>query len=292
MYVMPDGRVFASSTAEYPIASQILNLTTGTWSVVDPVPVDGGSSVMYLPGKIMKSGTSHDPDRPPDPSTNRTYVIDMTAPSPHWVETAPMAFSRTYHNLTSLPDGNVLVTGGGSTSDAVALGGARLMAELWNPTTQTYTSLSAGSVPRLYHSWAMLLPDARVLVGAGGRFNGYPSNDPSDMLNAEIYSPPYLFKGARPVISSAPQSANVNTSITVQTPQAASIASVSLIRLASVTHAFNADGRFVPLSFTAGAGQLSVQMPANSNLAPPGYYMLFIVDGNGVPSTAAIMRVQ
>ncbi|HEY9226531.1 MAG TPA: LamG-like jellyroll fold domain-containing protein, partial [Gemmatimonadaceae bacterium] len=292
MYVMPDGKVFAAATAEAPIVSKLLNLSNNSWSTVDPVAVDGGSSVMYLPGKIMKSGTSHDPDLPPDPATNKTYTIDMTAASPKWVETAPMAFPRAYHNLTSLPDGNVLVTGGGVTTDAINAGGAVLTAEMWSPTTKTYTTLSSGSVPRLYHSWAMLLPDARVLIGAGGRFNGYPSNDPSDILNAEIYSPAYLFKGTRPTITSAPSTANVNTSITVQTPDAANIASVSLIRLASVTHSFNADGRYLQLSFTAGSGQLSVQMPANANLAPPGHYMLFILDGNGVPSVSKIIRVQ
>jgi hypothetical protein len=67
---------------------------------------------------------------------------------------------------------------------------------------------------------------------------------------------------------------------------------VSLIRLASVTHAFNADQRYLPLTFTPNAGGLDVQMPANHNLAPPGYYMLFILNSNGVPSVASIIQVQ
>jgi hypothetical protein len=247
---------------------------------------------MYLPGKVMKSGTSHDPDTPPDPSFPTTYVLDMTQPSPSWRETAPMAFARTYHNTTLLPDGNVLVTGGGTTTDAISPTGAVLAAELWSPTTETYTTLSSGQVPRLYHSIALLLPDARVLIAAGGRYFGYPSNEPSDKLNAEIFSPPYLFKGARPTISSAPQTAPYGSTITVQTPDAAGISTVSLIKLGSVTHAFNMDQRFLPLNFTIGSGQLSVQMPASANLATPGYYMLFILNGNGVPSTAAILRMQ
>ena len=147
-------------------------------------------------------------------------------------------------------------------------------------------------IPRLYHSNALLLPDARVLIEGGGRFYGFPSNDPSDRLSGEIYSPPYLFKGPRPSISSAPQAATYGSSIVVQTPDAANIASVSLIRLGSVTHTFNTDQRFLPLTFSATNGQLTVHAPANSNLAPPGYYMLFILDGNGVPSTAAIMQIH
>jgi hypothetical protein len=291
-YVLPDGRIFVAASAEAPIVSKVLDLTTNSWSTVDPSPVDGGSSVMYLPGKIMKSGTSHNPDLPPDPSFATTYVIDMTAASPKWVQTAPMAHPRTYHNLTLLPDGNVLVTGGGTTTDAISPAGAVYQAELWSPTTKTYTPLASGQVPRLYHSTALLLPDGRVLVGAGGRFNGYPSNDVSDRTSAEIFSPPYLFKGPRPTITSAPASSTYGATISVQTPDAANIVKVSLIRLASVTHAFNTDQRFLPLTFTVSGNQLNVEMPANANLAPPGHYMIFILDGNGVPSVASMIQIQ
>jgi hypothetical protein len=292
MYVMPDGRLLAAGTSEAPIASKILNVATQTWSTVDPSAVDGGSSVMYLPGKILKTGTSHNPDLPADPSSTKAYLLDMTAANPKWAQTTPMAYPRTYHTLTVLPDGNVLVTGGAVTSDPITASGAVLAAELWSPTTQTWTTLSSGSVPRLYHSTAVLLPDGRVLVEGGGRFNGYPSNDVSDRLNGEIFSPPYLFKGTRPTITSAPASATYGSSITVQTPDAANISSVSLIKLAAVTHAFNMDQRFLPLSFTSDGSQLTVTAPANSNLAPPGYYMLFILDANGVPSSAAIIQIH
>jgi hypothetical protein len=111
-------------------------------------------------------------------------------------------------------------------------------------------------------------------------------------VNAEIYSPPYLFKGTRPAITSAPVQIGYGGIMTVQTPDASRIASVVLIKLGSVTHAFNMDQRYVPLSFTAGASSLSVQTPANGNLAPPGHYMLFIVDTNGVPSVAVTLNIQ
>jgi hypothetical protein len=290
MFVLPDGRVLAASTAESPTVTQVLNVVTQTWSVVDANAVDGGSAAMYLPGKIMKSGTSTNPDDPVVPSETTTYVLDMTQAAAAWRETAPMAFPRTYHTLTILPDGNVLVTGGGPTTDAVGVNEAIKAAELWSPVTETWTSMASMQRPRLYHSTALLLPDARVWVAGGGRFNGV--NEPTDQLSSEIYSPPYLFKGTRPVITSAPVQIGYGGAMTVQTPDVSRIASVSLIKLGSMTHAFNMDQRYVPLSFTAGASSLSVQTPANSNLAPPGHYMLFIVDIDGIPSVATILNIQ
>jgi len=244
---------------------------------------------MYLPGKIIKAGTSYHPDDPVVPSAATTYVIDMTHPSPRWRQTPPMAFARTYHTMTILPDGDVLVTGGGTTTNAVGVSGAVLPAEIWSPDAETWTVVASMSAPRLYHSTALLMPDARVLVLGGGRFNGV--GEPTDQLTAQYYSPAYLFNGPRPTITSAPTTTPYGGTITVQTPDAARIAAVTFIRLGSVTHAFNMDQRLIPLAFTGGSGSLSIQAPANGNLAPPGYYMLFLLDTNGVPSVAAIMRI-
>jgi hypothetical protein len=168
-----------------------------------------------------------------------------------------------------------------------------LAAELWSPTTETWTTLAAMQVPRLYHSTALLLPDGRVVVAGGGRNDGVGAPDsPRDKFSAEIYSPPYLFKGTRPTITSAPATTSYATNVFVATPDATAIASVSLIRTGSVTHAFNQDQRFLPLTFQQTTGGLTVQSPANANLAPPGHYLLFIVNTNGVPSVAKIVRIQ
>jgi hypothetical protein len=291
MFVLSDGRVLAAASTEAPIVSRVLNIATQTWSVVDPTAVDGGSSAMYAPGKILKSGRSVDPDQPVIPSTATTYVLDMSQPTPRWRQTAPMNFARTFHTLTVLPDGTVLATGGGPTTDAIGVDNAVFAIELWSPATETWTTLASMQRPRLYHSDALLLPDARVLVLGGGRFNG-GGTFPTDQLSSEIFSPPYLFKGPRPVITSAPTTATYGASISVQTPDAASIGSVSLIRIGSVTHSFNTSQYIAPLQFTAGGGTLSVQTPANANLAPPGHYMLFILNTNGVPSVASIVQLQ
>jgi hypothetical protein len=286
MFVLPDGRVLAASSNRSAIASVALNLATQTWSVVDPAVLDGGSSATYAPGKIIKSGLGRDPDLPGAPSVATTYLLDMNQPAPAWRQTSSMAFPRTEHNLTMLPDGTVLVTGGSRNSDVGDTASAVHEAEVWSPTTETWTVLAAMQTPRMYHSTALLLPDGRVLVAGGGR--DFPE---VDQLSAEIYSPPYLFKGPRPAITSAPTGIQYATAFSVATPDGARIASVSLVRSGSVTHAFNQNQRFVPVTFQAASGGLTIQAPANANLAPPGYYMLFIVDTNGIPSVAAMVKL-
>ena len=144
--------------------------------------------------------------------------------------------------------------------------------------------------PRLYHSVALLLPDATVWLAGGNPSRG--SYEP----HVEVYQPPYLFQSdgslaTRPTITNAPASISYGNPFTVQTPDAASIASVVLIRNGTVTHAFGMDQRMVGMSFTAGSGTLTVTAPSNGNIAPPGYYMLFILNTAGVPSLASSVLV-
>jgi hypothetical protein len=195
-----------------------------------------------------------------------------------------MTYARTQHNLTLLPDGTVLVTGGGLNSDVFDPDAPVLTPELWDPATETYKLLAPMQVPRIYHSTALLLPDGRVLSAGGGRFG--PSH-----LDAEFYSPSYLFKGPRPAISSAPATIGYGANFFVGTA-ATNISAVNLLRLGAVTHAFNQNQRIVKLTFQPTGGGLTVQAPSTANLAPPGHYMLFILDANGVPSVASIVQIQ
>ena len=150
--------------------------------------------------------------------------------------------------------------------------------------------MAAMQVGRVYHATAILLPDGRVLSAGSGRFGG--TGPGADQLSAEIYSPPYLFNGARPTITSAPTAVTYGSTFSVTTPDAAQISKVSLIRLGTVTHHFNGGQRYLSLSFQAVPGGLTVTAPANGNLAPPGYYMLFILNSNGVPSIAPLIQVH
>ena len=240
---------------------------------------------MYAPGKALKAGTWADTFHPSYPITGTSVVIDMNQPSPTWRQVGSLNVPRAYDNLTALADGTVLIVGGDSTNNGMNPATAVYEAELWSPTTEAWTPMASEQVPRLYHSTALLLPDGRVLVTGGGREGTEP-----DETNAEIYSPPYLFKGPRPTIAAAPSLVQYGTSFQVSTPDAGRIAKVGLARLGAPTHGFDQNQRYVPLTFAAGGSALTVQAPATGNVAPPGYYMLFIVDTNGVPSVASFAR--
>jgi hypothetical protein len=198
-----------------------------------------------------------------------------------------MSLARYMHNLVMLPTGDVLAVGGAATVDEQAQTGP-LPVELWSPDSETWTTLASLAVPRMYHSTALLLPDGRVLAAGGGHNLTAPSYP-----SGQVFSPPYLFKGARPSITSAPDVVSYGTStFSVTTPDALNISSVSLIALGAVTHSNDMNQLYTELPFTASAGQLAVSPPLNSNQVPPGYYMLFIVDANRVPSVAKILQVS
>src|SRR6185503_20120127 len=284
MFVLPDGRLLSAGSNESAYETRTLNLSTGSWSMVDPVIKDGHSAVMYAPGKVLKTGTAADSGTAGNAAAT-AYVIDMNQPSPTWRQVPSMKFARAFQNMTVLPDGNVLVTGGGTALDGYDVNKGIRTAELWSPTSETFTPLSDAAFSRLYHSTALLLPDGRVLI-AGSGDDGPAVNN----TKAELYSPPYLFKGARPTITTAPDTIQYGSMFTVQTPDTASVASVALIRPGSVTHGFDEDQRFVTLPFSRVNGSLAIQAPVNANVAPPGYYMLFIVNASGVPSVASFVR--
>jgi hypothetical protein len=261
---------------------RMLDPSAQTLTVEPSSPVLFGSYAMYRPGKFIVSGGG---TAWSSPTGGSTAIIDMNAATPTWTTTAPMSYGRYQHNLVVLADGQVMAIGGSQDVDQADVNGS-LPSEIWNPDTRTWTAVAALSNPRMYHSTALLLPDGRVLAAGGGRWS-----TAHDYTTAEIYSPPYLFKGARPTITSAPASAAYASTMTVQTPDAASIQSVALVDLATNTHTYDGSQRYVPLHFTAGSGSLSVQAPVSANLAPPGYYMLFAVNSSGVPSVASIVQI-
>lgn len=285
-FVLPNGKVAVTGTAEAAVPARVLDTATQTWTTIDPQLFDQYSSAMYLPGKVLKTGKSTD-SFGAYPALTNAYVIDFTATSPQWRQVASMAFPRAYHVETLLPDGSVLVTGGGRTTGDYDIPNAVYAAEIWNPTTETWTTMSSMQKPRLYHGSALLLPDGRVLVSGGGRS---PGPDPRDQQSLEIFAPPYLFKGPRPVISSAPAALAYNQMFTVQTPDAASISKVALVALGNMTHGINMSQRYIPLAFSATVDGLSVMAPLDQNLAPPGFYMLFVINTQGVPSIASFVK--
>lgn len=279
MFVAPNGKVInvgPGTTTRY-----LDTVGSGAWSFVGNHIFSSsrsyGSAVMYAPGKILVVGGG-------DPPTATAEVIDLNASAPAWRAVPSMSIARRHLNTTLLPDGTVLVTGGSSGSGFDNRTTPVFTAELWDPATERWTTLSSASVGRFYHSSAVLLPDGRVLSTGG-----------EGKTDVEVFSPPYLFKGGtRPTISGMPASVGYAQKFTVQSPDATSIGKVTLIRLPSVTHAFNQNQRLNVLQFAQGAatGTIDITTPADANLAPPGDYLLFAVNSTGVPSVGTLVRLS
>jgi galactose oxidase len=307
-FVAPNGKVFYAGervTSRWFNPDAVNTKGRGTWSWssalnhVWPFNRDYGSAVMYDTGKILYAGGggytqwgSPDPKAPgPTPTAE---IIDLNLASPTWQNTDPMNFGRRHLNATVLPDGQVLVTGGTSAGGFNTLSGAVHAAEVWNPKSGHWTQLASNTIDRAYHSISLLMPDGTVLHGASGdaAVPGSPDLYPRQ-TNSELFRPPYLFKGARPTITSLSQSTVAyGAKFTINTPNGFQITDVRWIRLGSVTHAFDANQRANTLAFTTTATQVRVTAPKNGKLAPPGHYLVFILNRNGVPSTGKVIRVQ
>ena len=279
-FLTPNGLVYVAGPANN---TRFLDISgNGAWTN-GPTRLGGsreyGSAVMYDDGKILYAGGNR--------TTNTAETIDLNSGSPQWQWTSSMAFARRHLNLTVLPTGDVLATGGvaGTTFNDVSAGVHAT--ELWDPETGNWTTLASSSVTRGYHASSLLLPDGRVLHAGSGEGAGAP-----DQKNAQIFTPPYLLRGARPQVTSAPAEVAYGASFRVETPQADAIVKVSFIRLGATTHAFDENSRFQWLTFTADATGLTVTAPSSSNRAPPGHYMVFVLNADDVPSVARIVRLH
>jgi hypothetical protein len=306
-FVAPNGKIFYSGER---VQGRWLDVdATGTggrgkWSTTTslkhlwPFNRDYGSAVMYETGKVLVVGGGGDPNRSTNDSKSNTptataETIDLNLTGPAWKSTDPMQFPRRHLNATILPDGQVLATGGTSAGGFNTLSSAVHAAEAWNPQTGRWTRLASNSVDRVYHSVSLLLPDGTVLHGASGDASD-PAGAPYPARRShEIFRPPYLFKGTRPVIAGlSTTTVGYGQTLTVTTAYAAQITGVRWVRLGSVTHAFDAGQRANTLGFTRASGVVKVKTPTNARQAPPGYYQLFLLNRNGVPSVGSVVRVR
>lgn len=275
MFLLPDGRLFEAGPER------------GTW-FLDPGSRgawtsgprndffgQGGalsSAVQYGPGRILIAGGG-------DPAISRSAVIDLTQPSPAWREIESMKFPRRRFTLALLADGSVLAVGGTRRGDDVD---PVMEPELWDPKSERWTTVAAMRESRMYHSTAALLPDGRVVVGGG---------ESAGRLHAQVYSPPYLFRGPRPAIRSAPAVTAYAAVFAIETLRSSDVDRVALVRPAAVTHGFDHNQRYVPLAFERSGAAVRVVAPADGNVAPPGDYLLFIIDRRGVPSEGHWIRL-
>lgn len=298
--VAPNGLVFGYSDLSMYYVDPNANGGNGSLTPAGTMPSDGPSGatscdVMYAPGRILRcGGGSNTYGEKPGPQTqakNAAAVIDINGATPTYKKRPSMPLSLHWANATVLADGDVVVTGGSAVPNDLT--GMNTSALLWKADTGSWTqgAQSTPNVARLYHSIALLLPDGSVLCGGGG------APGPQTNLNVEIYYPPYLFTSAgtfatRPTITSTPASITYGQSFGVGATSSAGIKRVTFIKTASVTHSCNFEQRFIELSFTSAFGGVQAQAPSSAALAPPGNYLLFVIDKQGVPSVATIVQIS
>jgi Domain of unknown function (DUF1929)/Bacterial Ig domain len=315
LFLLPNGNVFYSgggwggwayATGNPLLNSEIFNVSNKTWTASVPsyygYPRTYGSAIMLalLPSKnyaprVMDMGG----EGPQGAGGNATTeIIDLSQASPSWQPSGNMpSGGREQMNSVIFPNGKVLALGGSQVNEDPST--ATLGADLYDPVAGTWTAGAAEAFPRLYHNTAVLLADGTVIVAGSNPVRGTYEE------HIEIYTPPWLFDAngnwipwsARPQITSAPAKIGYSGTFQLQTPNASGsnlpdVASVVLVRPGSDTHAFDFEQRVVGLNFTASSGTLTVTCPPNSNIAPPGYYMLFLVNNEGVTSIASFLQVR
>ena len=287
MFAMPSGRTLIAGP--WPVDSWMLDsLGAGlnySWSdIADPADHRYGNGVI-LPSntagsskvELIGGGTT---------ATTVNEVFDEANPGAGWVAAPGLQVPRKYANTVMLPDGSMVLVGGGTDDPkSSSFVPDDLDVELYNPADGTWRRGAAQVEGRAYHSTAVLLPDGRV-ISAGDDTNGGYTTD-----TAEIYSPPYLFRGTRPRITAAPSAVGYGESFTVDHADS-DVAKAVLIAPGATTHAVDMSQRYVPLTITQDAnGTVTLRAPANANIAPPSKYMLFLVNADGVPSEARFVRV-
>jgi len=291
MDVIPSGNVFKSAPAKQ---GNLFNPTTNKWSAVAQmnfgdryytghVLIPGTSQVMVV------GGTPTNADGGGDTPTATTETIDLSKAPPHYVYGASLNYARYNHMLLFLADGSLIVVGGNQGPGHYAA--PVFAAEIYSFATQQWSVMASQQGVRAYHSVAVLLPDGRVFSAGSTSGNTWGTGQPTYNHYFEIFSPPYLYNGARPTITSSPATISYGQPFTITTPDADNISSVALVMPAADTHADDMQQRYVPLRFTVGTGSLTASAPTNGNVAPPGYYMLVIVNNNGVPSVMPFVQL-
>jgi YVTN family beta-propeller protein len=293
LFLAPDGRLFHAgptsamnwvSTEGHGAVSPAGANYPGTWYPKD------AAIVMYEPGKLLvagglATGTAETP-------TNLACKIDLYANPPTVTSLPAMATVRRFCNGIVLPTGEVLVIGGNTSGQKFSDAGSVLAAEIWNPRTGLWRTAAGMTVPRNYHSVALLLTDGRVMAGG----SGLAGNAAVDHSDVEVYTPPALFNAAgqpavQPSLTAAPSTIGATGRFTVQgTP---GLLRFSMIRMSSITHGLSTDQRyFSPAFCETSPGNYELSPHNNVNVMTPGYWMLFGVDASGVPSRSRVILVS
>jgi len=285
MHLMPSGNIVVAGMLD---DIRLWNRSNGSWSALglsSPSYRHYGTSVL-LPlnntttekGKILTVGGSPTSS---DPATRTCQVLDFNAGNPSIRTVGSLAYGRKYLAPVILPDGKVVVFGGAAQGNS----NPRYRPEMFNPSTQTWTTLPVASVPRVYHQVSLLLPDGRVWT-AGST----PSRSRWE-LRTEFFRPAY-YSATRPSISGTPSVGSYGGSITIPASNTSSISRASLVKCPDTTHHYDSNMRLLWLGVTSRtSSNVTVQAPLNANLAPPGYYYIHAINSSGIPSVARIIRI-
>ncbi|MEU6541799.1 kelch motif-containing protein [Streptomyces sp. NPDC046859] len=225
-------------------------------------------------------------------SSEKTRLIDLKDDNPEFVDGPSLEKGTRYPQTSVLPDDTVLVSGG--SEDYRGRGDSDILqAHLYRPGAQELDRVADPLVGRNYHSGSILLPDGRVMFfGSDSLYADKANTKPGKFeQRIEIYTPPYLYRDARPSLSGGPQTIKRGGKGTFSSRHASSVKNVRLMRPSASTHVTDVDQRSVKLDFQASGDKLTVTVPTNRNLVPSGWYMLFVTDDQGTPSEAQWVRV-
>ncbi|WP_067496194.1 galactose oxidase early set domain-containing protein [Actinoplanes sp. TFC3] len=307
-HMLADGNLFYSgSNAGY--GSDTVGRTPGIWDVRkntfkevpglrDPKLTETSSSVLLPPAqdqRVMIFGGGGVGES--EVSTKRTDIIDLSEKKPRYRPGPDLPEPARYLNAVVLPDDTVFTTGGSSGYRGGKYGDKTrsdlFNAQIYQPASNTFTTAAESTVGRNYHSEAILLPDGRVVtMGSDPLYDESGKGPGTFEKRIEVYSPPYLFQGLRPSITGGPEQVKRGTTVDFTSPDAARVTKARLVRPSAVTHVLDVDQRSVALDITPKGGDtLGLSIPKTRGIAPSGWYMLFLLDGNGVPSVARWVQV-
>jgi hypothetical protein len=283
-WLASNGRVVLLQNANVAVMDPSGN---GSIRVVGATPfaqLDSLPSIMFEKDKVLTLD-----------ARGNAWVMDMSGAIPTFQMTSSLGQLRYWSNMTLLADGSVMVSGGSAVDNSAAnsqrLAGETNDVAIWNPSTGLWSHAEDAAVARLYHSTTLLLPDATVLSLGGG------APGPIANLNGEIFKPGYLFDAngqlaERPTIVEAPKELAQGQDFQILVDDPSSIGRLTLVKYGSVTHSLNPESRMLNLNFKVGDdGKILVDLPDNSNVVTPGYWMLFAFNDNGTPSVAATIHV-
>ncbi|MEU0278007.1 galactose oxidase-like domain-containing protein [Streptomyces sp. NPDC088147] len=303
VFLMDNGKLFYSgSNAGYGPADVgrdpgIWDLDTNTFEKIpglgDPDRMETSATVMLPPAQDQKfmvigGGGVGESDK----SSDKSRLVDLKDPDPRFTDGPTLEKGTRYPSASLLPDDSVLVTGG--SEDYRGRGGSDvLQARMYDPVSSTYKRVADPAVGRNYHSGSVLLPDGRVMIfGSDALFADKANTKPGVFeQRIEIYTPPYLFRDARPTLSGGPKRVERGGTAAFKTKDPASVRTAKLMRPSAVTHVTDVEQRSVALDMKKTADGIEVTVPKNSALVPPGWYMLFVTDEEGTPSEGVWVEI-